>query len=441
MNFLRIDNLFKSKRNIIFLTIPLLGLSEWFISDIAHISGTSFGLLFLIGGCWWIIKPSRNNFNAPKNLKGWINLCNHVLKDFERMDKKISFSTTIESKQKALDSIINRDNIQKITFVGISNKDGLSDELINILPKSNYNWYKYIPSFNKGWKIPSQILESDLILYFIDKPLKAIDLIWLQRIPDDLKCWVVLNSKNSSEIIKDIKFIQKQLPDNYFGKILTWDGEKKSLGSSLRPFKNHFNKIRKNVSSTKIRLLNKLHKEWQSELEIVRRQKLQVIQQKSQLIVAGAVFVSPVASIDLLILAILNGLMVKEMADVWSCKWSPKTIEEVSRQIAKAAIAQCAVQLTSNSLLGISKLHSGVWLISGSMQAISSAYLTRVVARSLADFMAIGNGLDQPDMEFIKNNLNKVVSEAAEKEKIGLVNLYRNIKSYIMRNDKLETIY
>ena len=50
---------------------------------------------------------------------------------------------------------------------------------------------------------------------------------------------------------------------------------------------------------------------------------------------------------------------------------------------------------------------------------VSAAYLTRVVSSSLADFMAITKGVEEPDLDFIKKNSEKIVEKAFVKEKIN----------------------
>ena len=78
-------------------------------------------------------------------------------------------------------------------------------------------------------------------------------------------------------------------------------------------------------------------------------------------------------------------------------------------------------------VIGISKVHGPHWLIAGSLQAISAAYLTRVVSRSLADFMAISKGVLEPDLDFIKSNSSKVVENAFQNEKINWKSLMTDI--------------
>ena len=78
-------------------------------------------------------------------------------------------------------------------------------------------------------------------------------------------------------------------------------------------------------------------------------------------------------------------------------------------------------------------MHGPNWLVTGAFQAISAAYLTRVVSSSLADFMAITKGVSEPDLEFIKENSEKIVERAFEYEKINWKSLIPELKNPLVR--------
>ena len=172
-----------------------------------------------------------------------------------------------------------------------------------------------------------------------------------------------------------------------------------------------------------------MHSKWQAEIESIRRVKLKEIQQKNQLLVATSVFVSPIPSIDVLSMTVLNTLMLKEIKEIWCCEWSPEILEKVSKEIIKTAIAQGVIEWSGQAVVGLSKIHGPNWLIAGSLQAISAAYLTRVVSRSLADFMAISKGVLEPDLEFIKSNSNKIVENTFQSEKINWKSFVTDIQN------------
>ena len=52
------------------------------------------------------------------------------------------------------------------------------------------------------------------------------------------------------------------------------------------------------------------------------------------------------------------------------------------------------------------------------MQALSAAYLTRVVARATADMLALSAGVSEPDLAEIKRQAPLLVARAAEAEKL-----------------------
>ena len=52
------------------------------------------------------------------------------------------------------------------------------------------------------------------------------------------------------------------------------------------------------------------------------------------------------------------------------------------------------------------------------MQALSAAYLTRVVGRSMADWLALNVGVKEPDLEMLKRQAPLLVARASEEERL-----------------------
>ena len=96
-----------------------------------------------------------------------------------------------------------------------------------------------------------------------------------------------------------------------------------------------------------------------------------------------------------------------------------------------AAIAQGVVEWSGKSLLSFAKLDGSSWVAAGAIQALSAAYLTRVVGRSMADLMALNNGVTQPDLELIKQQAPQLVSKAAELERVDWVAFLKQSKEWI----------
>ena len=109
----------------------------------------------------------------------------------------------------------------------------------------------------------------------------------------------------------------------------------------------------------------------------------------------------------------------------------PELLEAVSRQLAMAAIGQGVVEWSGQSLLSLAKLDGSSWVAAGTIQALSAAYLTRVVGRSIADWMAQNNGVSQPDLQLIKQQAPQLVAKAAELEKVDWVGFLKQSKEWI----------
>ena len=76
------------------------------------------------------------------------------------------------------------------------------------------------------------------------------------------------------------------------------------------------------------------------------------------------------------------------------------------------------VEWTGQTLLGLAKLDGGSWLVAGSIQALSAAYLTRVVGRSMADWLALSAGVTEPDLNELRQRAPLLVAKAAEQERL-----------------------
>jgi len=91
----------------------------------------------------------------------------------------------------------------------------------------------------------------------------------------------------------------------------------------------------------------------------------------------------------------------------------------------------------------LAKLDGSSWVAAGTIQALSAAYLTRVVGRSMADWMALNNGVTQPDLELIKQQAPQLVSKAAELERVDWVAFLKQSKEWIQSqsiNYKLKSV-
>ena len=417
----------------LFIGLTITG--QWVLSDVAHIPGGGFGLLLGLGLIFYVLKPGKVSFDAPSTVQGWVRRCHDVLENFEYLLEEGEQSESKKERINSLQKIIDRSEAQNIGFlktkgVKLPDKDHL-ETVLGLTNQVKVSFPPALPVRDQNWILPDLIHEQDFIVYSLALPMSAADLLWIKNIPTDQPAWLMVACEEFSNWSDEQKALEAQLPDRWMNKILQWNGSQAEMATVLSPIKKLLEQPKKNTDITKQRLLSRLHSSWQKDLEKLRREKFQIIQTRSQWIVAGIVFASPVPSTDLLGVAVVNGLMIKEMSKIWDCKMKPELIEAVSKQLAIAAIGQGVVEWSGQSLLSLAKLDGSSWVAAGTIQALSAAYLTRVVGRSIADWMALNNGVTQIDLNLIKQQAPQLVSKAAELEKVDWVGFLKQSKEWI----------
>ena len=425
VNFMK-DFLKFPKKNFLIILF-LLGFGEWFVSDVIDFSGGFLGFIVLCLFGYLYLKKDVPKFEEPKDLIGWVDLCKQDLKFFDELEKKNNIRRRNSARTTRFDEVLQDISRQRITLLNSKSEIEFNNLLDQYLRSGEYDLItvKNMPTYNLNNEAPLDWLKSEAILYNLELPLSAKDLLWLQKIPEDMPIWLVTLSSEYKNNFDDLK---SQIPKRFINKIMNVDTHNNSFKNIPISFRKFGFRPKQNIDNTKKRLLKDLHIKWQEEIEVIRRLKLKEIQNKNQLVVAATVFASPVPSVDVLSMTVLNTLMIKEIKSLWGCEWSPEMIESVSKQIIKTALAQGVVEWSSQAFLNLTKLHGPNWIIAGTFQAVSAAYLTRVVSRSLADFMAISKGISEPSLDFIKNNTDKIVADSFESEKINWMSIFPDLK-------------
>ena len=411
-------------------------LSDWILTDFLHLPGGGIAVIAAGAGIWWVVKrPSKPKFDSPSTVNGWISRCREVLSQFKDLEKQMEVNTSSEARLEELDNVLTRSESQKISFICSNGTEFPDPEVIeqSLKPSNNLDifWSSLLPNKDKNWLLPKSFYENDLLVYILPLPLKAIDLLWLEKLPKDLPTWVLVDWIDDKTWEAQLEMLKIQLPNILSSNVIRFNCNNVDTKKVFSPIIKTLGQREKNRDITSKRLLSNLHSNWQLDLEYLRRQKFREIQQQSQWLVAGAVFASPVPSTDLLAVSVVNGLMLKEMGKIWACKWSPETLQIVARQLVGAALTQGVVEWSSQALLGIAKLHGGSWIAAGTMQALSAAYLTRVVGRSMADWLALNNGVSELDLELLKDQVPQIVSNAAKEERVDWSLFVDQAKSWI----------
>ena len=408
---------------------------QWVFNDLVHVPSGGLAVLAAGAGVWFLSKPSAGTFKSPSTVKGWVKRCNEVLSQFESLEDPANHHLKASSRNLELQNILSRKDPQSLALISTNGVDlpevGLFEESIANSQSLDLICSSSLPIKNKSWKFPEKFFQQDLIIYYLPLPLRAVDLLWLKAIPEDLRSWIMVSSNDSADWPNELNALNSQLPERWKNRILRSEDSVEQMKNVLTPVRRCLEQSKRNIDQTRQRLLSRLHTSWQSDLEGLRREKFRAIQNRSQWLVAGAVFASPVPSTDLLSLAVVNGLMIQEMGTIWACDVKPDLLNKVARQLAIAALAQGVVEWSGQTLLGVAKLHGGTWLAAGAMQAVSAAYLTRVVGRSMADWMALNNGVSQPDLELLKLQAPELIAKATAAEKVDWANFLKQSKDWV----------
>ena len=390
---------------------------KWLISDVMHVPGGGLGLLAAGGVVIWLgRKPSQPRFAAPVSLDGWMARCQEVLDQFARFEQQPSYDL---ARRAELKLVLDRCGPVRMAMVALGGSQGpneadLSSSLAGPAPVTLSLCHPLTTDEgSRCW--PSGLLDQDLILFSLQAPLLASDLLWLQQVPEDQPAWLLLATEAVNASTDAVAAVRDDLPPRWRERILVQEPSMQ-LRTALAPLRRS---LKQAAVETRPRLLAELHRRWQRDLESLRRERFLQIQQRTQWVVAGSVMASPIASLDLLAVAVANGLMIREMGEIWGTSLQPDVLREAAAQLARVALAQGVVEWTGQTLLGLAKLDGGSWLIAGSMQALSAAYLTRVVGRSMADWLAINAGVDELDLVALKQQAPLLVARAAEQERVN----------------------
>ena len=373
------------------------------LGDLLHGTASSVGLLAAASaGLWWLggrrMQPAERLPQSPQAL---LQHCRGLLEQFEALelpcDQQHQQLAQLEQLGERLDRHVVLAGATDLALVEL-----LKQKLPATAPLQ-LHLAKTLPLAPERWAWPEELLRADLVIYALVAAPSAADLRWLEAAPVELPL-LVLGPADGTED-------QMQAWSSQLGSRFQFWGFDQPLPLTLPA-------LPRQRQQTQLRCLRQLHAQWQVQLEAVRRQRLQPLVVRSQWIVAAAVFASPLPSADLLLSAVINGLLLKEMAALWRCQWTSEQLQAAALELGRCALSLGALEWGSQALAGLLKLHGATWLVGGALQALAAAYFTRVLARAMADYLALAAGVPDAELAQLKGRLPLIVAEAAEQERL-----------------------
>ena len=391
-----------------------------------------FGALFSLGAGaagLWLLGSSRRPVAPPlpRSSEAWIERCQAVLDSFERLEQEPEPTAAQQQRQRQLDDLRQRQQRGHLDLALVGTElpsQALQPTLVAAcrapLPLK-LHWTHPLPAYSPDWQWPLLFRQCDLLVFCLALPLKAVDLRWLEALPEGQAVWLLVDGGAEPATSLRLKELVGQLPDRFRQRWLPWNPAcPAGLSRDLAPLAEQLRRSGpQQLELTQRRCLEALHATWQLELEALRRQHWQQLLQRTQWTVAAGVVVAPLPSLDLLVLAAANGLMLQEMARLWDCPWSLEQLQAAATELGKAALTLGVVEWSSQALASLVKLHGATWLVGSALQALSAAYLTRVVGRAMADYLALASGVPEQELaSLLQRQAPLLVARAAEQEKL-----------------------
>lgn len=382
-------------------------------------SATSFTLAAGAAGVLWLLRPRRRPGLADTDLAGWLQRLDGLLPQFEALGvPPAERSQRLEQLRAA-----QAETSLQLAVVGMTAAAApLQQALAQALPCPaglTLHWAEPLPRWSVGWRWPAVFEQCDLLLHRLQAPLTAAELRWIEAMPEGQPAWLLVRADGEAPAHDLRAELLAQLPQGCSERLLLWDGAGSTLAHALDPLVQGLQLEHGSWrQATRLRLVRQLHRQWQAELERLRREQFDGLLQRTQWVVAAGVVAAPVPSLDLLVLTVANGLMLQEMARLWQCPWTLEQLRTAAAELARAALTLGVVEWSSQSLAGLLKLHGATWLVGSATQALSAAYLTRVVGRAMADVLALSSGVSEPDLERLKREAPLIVARAADTERL-----------------------
>ena len=121
-------------------------------------------------------------------------------------------------------------------------------------------------------------------------------------------------------------------------------------------------------------------------LSDVRRTRALPVVEQFQWVVAGAAFVSPIPTLDVVATAAINAQMILDLGTLYRQKFSLQQAQKMATTLGSLILKLGLVELSTQAIAGLLKVNALTYVAGGCIQGVSAAYLTRIVGLSLIEY-------------------------------------------------------
>lgn len=307
--------------------------------------------------------------------------------------------------------------------------------------------FRSIATAADAFTLPPDLLAADLILFVTRGDLSASELRCLQSLLPQANVLVVCNTA-LQQLESDRQLQQQEILAHLAGLIAPNDVLTISvLASDRADFMPLLQRLDQWLGSRSLEqhLLQAVDRAidrqqiWLGEqLFEQRRQRAIAAIDRTQWIVAGTVFLNPVPSLDLVATIAANGQMLVEISGVFRQSFSMEQAKAIALSLGELLLKLGLVEWSTQTLAGLLKSSGLAYVAGGAVQALSAAYLTRVVGITLIEFHRRHPQLSLDSAE-ARLELSRLLPEVLTQEQRSavLTGFYRQARQWLSQQPAL----
>ncbi|ABB57023.1 conserved hypothetical protein [Synechococcus elongatus PCC 7942 = FACHB-805] len=305
--------------------------------------------------------------------------------------------------------------------------------------------FRNIATAAEAFTLPPDLLSADLILFVIQGDLSASELRCLQSLLPQSNVLVICNSTaTAAEAERERRAVAAHLAGlvspEAIVSVSAIASDRTGIASLLQRLDQWLSSrsLEQHLLQAVDRAINRQQAWLTAQLFEQRRLRAIAAIDRTQWLVAGTVFLNPVPSLDLIATVAANGQMLVEIGGVFQQRFSVEQAKAIALSLGDLLIKLGLVEWSTQTLAGLLKSSGLAYVAGGAVQAISAAYLTRVVGITLIEFHRRHPHLSLETPE-ARLELSRLLPEVLSQEQRSavLTGFYRQAKQWLSQQPAL----